>query len=221
MPQVSAELRWFLDATHRTEVEAFTQWFQGGPMRPGGGVERIDVYVLDPSTDELGAKLRDMNTADLELKALVVPALCSLSLGTRTAAVQVWSKVISKAVALPEPASARRSTRKRRWLRTFDTSGPEPQEVELGGGESREGPVNGSRPATGCNVEWTAVTVDGRTWWTFGLEAFSSGTTGSVEARLEDGLRRALVALEHSLGRMPVLGTSWLEQSYPAWLRSF
>lgn len=227
VPQVSAEIRWFLDAAEAAQVDAFTRWFRGGPFPANGGVERVDVYARDTSTGELGAKQRDQKPGvnekpGLEVKALVHPALDMLSFGTRNATIQVWTKVSSRVITLPHDVGARWTTRKVRWLRKFDTSGPTATELELGGGESREEPKSGARPDVGCNVEWTTVKVDGdsREWRSFGVEAFAFGVHGGVEGTLETGLRRALDALEDRLGPPPALGEDWIEQSYPAWLRA-
>ena len=81
MPQVSAEMRWFLKAAHATEVTAFDQWFRSGPQPPGGGKARTDAYAVDASTDELGAKDRG-GKPGLEVKVLV-GNLGSLKFGAR------------------------------------------------------------------------------------------------------------------------------------------
>ena len=53
MPQVTAELRWFLDARNAADVDAFERWFRSGTLSPGGGKKpREDVYVFDPSLVE-------------------------------------------------------------------------------------------------------------------------------------------------------------------------
>ena len=221
MPQVSAELRWFLDATHSTDVKAFDKWFQSGSLLPGGGKQREDVYAVDPSTDELGVKNRE-GKPGLEIKALVEPRFLSLEFGTRKTTAQLWSKVTSNILTLPINATAKHTTLKTRWLRKFDTATSAATEVKLGGGPFGEDPVQGSLPNLGCNVEWTLVKVPGvaAQWWTFGLEAFAFGQDGPVCPLLEEGLRRTLTALKASLPNTPSLGEVWREQSYPAWLRS-
>jgi hypothetical protein len=227
MAQVSAEIRWFLNAAHAEQVDAFTRWFQSGPLSPGGGTERVDVYARDASTDELGVKERDQKPGanektGVEVKALVVPALGTVNFATRDATIQIWTKLPSRSLSLPSDASARCTTRKLRWLRKFDTSGATVIEVELGGGKSGEDPLNGARPNLACNVEWTRVKVDGdtREWWSFGAEAFAFGARGGVEGTLESALRQALGALTDQLGPPPALGQEWTELSYPAWLRA-
>jgi hypothetical protein len=226
MPQVSAEIRWFLDAVHAEQVDAFTRWFRSGPFAPGGGTERVDVYARDRSTDELGVKGRGQKagseTPSVEVKALVVPALGTVSFGARDATIQIWSKVRSRSISLPSDAGARCTTRKVRWLRKFDTSGPRATEIELGGGKSGEEPKSGASPDVGCNVEWTKITVEGdvREWWSFGVESFAFGAEGGVERILEGALRQALGALTDRLGSPPAIGPDWSELSYAAWLRA-
>jgi hypothetical protein len=221
MPQVSAELRWFLDATNSTDVKAFDKWFKSGSLPPGGGKKvREDVYAVDPSTDELGVKNRE-GKSGLEVKALVEPRFLSLEFGTRKATAQLWSKVTSNILKLPVNATAKRTTLKTRWLRKFDTATSAATEVKLGGGPFGEDPAQGSPPDLGCNVEWTLVEVPGVAvqWWTFGFEAFAFGQAGPVCPLLEEGLRRTLTALRASLPSAPSLGQVWREQSYPAWIR--
>jgi hypothetical protein len=220
MPEVSAELRWFVEATHLTDVTAFDLWFKSGRLPPGGGQQRKDVYAVDPSTDELGVKNRE-GRAGLEVKVLVEPRFLSLEFGTRPATAQLWSKVPSNILTLPDKATAKRTTLKTRWLRKFDTATSAATEVKLGGGWFGEDPAQGSRPDLGCNVEWTLVEVPGvaTQWWTFGFEAFAFGQTGPVGPLVEEGLRRTLTALRATLPSAPSLGEVWREQSYPAWLR--
>ena len=134
MPQVSAELRWFLNATNVNDVDAFDRWFKSGTLLPGGGKKpREDVYAVDPSTDELGVKKRE-GKSGLEVKALVEPGFFSVEFGTRNATVQLWSKVTSNILTLPVDATFRRTTLKTRWLRMFDTATSVATEVKLGAG---------------------------------------------------------------------------------------
>jgi len=222
MPYVSAEVRWFLAARYATEVTAFDSWFKAGRLPPGGGKKpREDVYALDLSTEELGVKTRE-GKSGLEVKTLVDAHLLSLAFGTRAATAQLWSKVTSHILTLPADVRARRTVRKRRWLRTFATATSGATEVKLGVGLFGEEPLQGSPPTWGCNVEWTLVEVPGwdGQWWTFGLEAFAFEPAAPVCPLLEQGLRRTLPALIASLGQPPQLGEVWREQSYPAWLRS-
>src|SRR5262245_49290864 len=222
MPYVSAAVRWLLAARHAPEVTAFDSWFKSGRLPPGGGKKvREDVYALDLSTEELGVKTREGKTG-LEVKALVDARLLSLAFGTRDATAQLWTKVTSNILTLPADVRARRTLRKARWLRQFDTATPDATEVKLGVGLFGEDPAQGSLPTWGCNVEWTLVEVPGWDvqWWTFGLEAFAVESAGPVCPLLEQGLRRTLPALIASLGPPPKLGEAWREQSYPAWLRS-
>ena len=222
MPQVTAELRWFLDARNASEVDAFGRWFTSGRLPPGGGKKpREDVYALDLSTEELGVKTRE-GKSGLEIKALVDARLLSLAFGTREATAQLWSKVASNILTLPADARAKRTTRKTRWLRKFDTTAADVTEVKLGAGPFGEDPVQGSPPKWGCNVEWTLVEVPDADvkWWTCGFEAFAFEHVGPLCPLLEQGLRRALLAVISSLGQPPQLGEAWREQSYPAWIRS-
>jgi hypothetical protein len=87
-----------------------------------------------------------------------------------------------------------------RWLRKFDTTGSEPQEIEVG-----PEPLHGLRPTAGSNVELTRVEIAGRTVWTFGFEAF--GELADLKA-----VSSVLAALSP-----PPLGLAVLS-NYPEWL---
>jgi hypothetical protein len=219
MPQVSAELRWFVDATNSAEVRTFDTWFKSGRMSPGGGVRiREDVYAVDSSTDELGVKNRE-GKSGLEVKVLVEPRFLSLEIGARNATAQLWSKVTSSVLMLPVNTTGRLVVLKTRWLRKFDTSTSFVREIKLGGGPFGEEPIEESSVDIGCNVEWTSIEINGNTHWTFGFEAFAFGQAGPVFPLLEDGLRRLVSTLNSTIPSVPPLGTMWREQSYPAWIR--
>ena len=115
--QVSAELRWFIDASHAAQVHAFGDWFEAGPYPPGGGKLRIDLYAAEPAVD-LGAKQRG-GKSELELKVLACARLCSIQVGARTASAQLWSKVSSEVLIMPAEDAKRRALHKRRSLRKY------------------------------------------------------------------------------------------------------
>lgn len=220
MPQVSLEVRWFLDASNGSAVAAFDAAFRAGPVAPGGGHSpRVDVY-LSEDNDELGIKLRG-GKKGLEIKALVDANWLGVTLGRRRATAQLWSKVTSESLRLP-PDQPTQATSKIRWLRKFALDGERLDEVELGGGNAGEDAKDGVRRNVGCNVEWTLVQVPGRPdFWTLGLEAFAFGSTGSNQLDL---LAKALLgtvsALERRDSPLPGPNDDWQERSYPAWLRS-
>ena len=221
MPQVTAEMRWFLEATNSTDVKTFDSWFKSGSITPGGGKKaRKDVYAVDPSTDELGVKDRE-GKPGLEVKALVEPRFLALEFGNRKAIVQLWSKVTSNVVTLPVGATAKRTTLKTRWLRMFDTVNSDATEVKLGGGPFGEDPAQASPPDLGCNVEWTLVEVPGldAQWWTFGFEAFAFNQAGPIFSPSGGRASKNSERAGDSLANAPNLGNVWREQSYPAWIR--
>lgn len=204
---VSAEIRWFWPTTPPTE---FREWFMSTavhPCAPGGGTPppRRDVYLYDPDQAELGIKARG-STPGLEVKGLVTFLPDELPDGPFGGTAELWTKWDCKALTLDRSPTV--ITSKMRWLRKFDTTGPAPREVELGGDEE---PVHGNRPACGCNVELTELEVTGKTVWTFGFEAF--GPAMSVGAHL-----RAVISLL-ATRNPPTLGDA-TAASYPAWLKA-
>lgn len=101
MPQVSAEVRWFwMPCTRLTSRRSTNGSSPEVCHLVGLNKVREDVYVVDPSTDELGVKTRE-GKSGLEVKALIEPRLLSLGFGARRATAQLWSKVTSSILSLP------------------------------------------------------------------------------------------------------------------------
>jgi hypothetical protein len=102
------------------------------------------------------------------------------------------------------------AVQKKRWLRKFDTSNNEAFEIPL---EEDELPVASQHPLEqGCNVEVTEIEVEGRAWFSFGLEAF--GQLASVDASLR---KAATILTSRGLPELPEMITA----SYPRWISSY
>jgi hypothetical protein len=140
------------------------------------------------------------------VKGLVAITWGGLAAGPFVGPVELWAKWTSQPLEL-KPGSTI-AVKKVRWLRTFDTAAPWPQEIPL---DPKEQSLDNSPlPALGCNVELTQVALPGgEPWWTFGFEAF--GTVRTVEHDL-----RAVAAVL-AARRPPGLGGGFIA-SYPAWL---
>jgi hypothetical protein len=98
-------------------------------------------------------------------------------------------------------------TKKVRWIRRLDTSGPTVFEVCVGPDEA---PLNGEWLQEGCNLTLTEVQIDGVSgqWWTFCFEAF--GDLESAPNNLQAAARHV-----RSMSFPPPNGAFL---SYPAWL---
>jgi hypothetical protein len=212
---VSAEIRWFWPSQPPSRLEA---WFCDPSdvfsHPPGGPEDRADVYLLDPGQVELGLKCRDAKEGakdGVEVKGQVAVAEKDLAAGSLTGRIEVWTKWKSAALtftALKAGSHGTVETKKRRWLRKFDTAGSSPTEVPLNAAMKPQGRA---LPDRGCNVELTRVALpSGDVWWTFGFESF--GTLATVEADL-----RTVAAL--LADRLPPEFTTGQEASYPAWLQ--
>jgi hypothetical protein len=173
----------------------------------GGGGERRDEYLDDPTQKELGIKRRG-GAKGVEVKGLV--AVLSEDGGEPPfrGRIELWSKWTSTVLDLSgHPMTA---TTKKRWLRRFDLSVAIPKEIPLGAGKTREEPLHGERVDRGCNVEITELLVaDGKAWWTLGFEAFGDRTT--IEGDL-------LTVIGVMARRHPPPFDTTCSASYPAWL---
>lgn len=192
---LSAEIRlfWF-----DQKPQALEDWFLSPIIHhraPDGPEERTDIYLPDPNQTELGVKTRGENPG-VEVKGLIAKPGDTLEFISYEIPIELWSKWPSEALAFDTKLGV--ALHKKRWLRKFDTAGPEP--------------VDSSDPRlpTGCNVEWTIVrTGAGQTCWTFGFEAF--GRLQDIEPSL-----RSVVRLMTERQPPPAPGAEIL--SYPAWL---
>lgn len=200
--QISAELRWFWQDPAPPELD---EWFRSGGVAPGGGLLREDCYQLERGQAELGIKRRD-NRGGVEVKGLV-DARSSRG-GLFAGPVQIWGKWTTYAVTIDPAHSIVVS--KTRWIRKYDTTGPDVRELVL---DVHEQPAGGneSLPACGCNVELVELAVRRARWWTVGFEAF--GPLETVEVSLRRTIDAAGLPPASALGR----GS---ELSYPAWLDS-
>jgi hypothetical protein len=206
---VSAEVRWF---KRGDPGEALRRCFDTPGC--GGGRERVDIYSVDRSSDELGIKQRE-GRPGVEVKALVHPAVGCWRLGPCSGALQLWTRSTSRVLTLP--AETTRTTRKTRVVRIFEPSAPGMRELELGGGPFREDPVNEGRPALGCHVELARVDIDGEQWSTFAVQSFAEDAGRIAMADVSGCLRPMFEYLsERDVGSQ--LG-GWQEKSYPRWLK--
>lgn len=199
--QVSAELRWFW----KSEPQELKKWFlQGSQHRTkipeDKFEERRDHYLFDKKQQTLGIKKRG-NTSYVEIKGLLSREKEVHVLAALSGPMEIWSKWKSNELSLIGQPCV--TLTKIRWLRKFDTSG-KPEEVDP------QLDVN-----TGCNVEYTSVTVGTNSqgdnvWFTFGLEAF--GEPGSVQKSLE-----GVIELLKARG-LNVTLTPHTCSDYPKWI---
>jgi hypothetical protein len=187
------------------------QWFSSTEHHEcaaGGGCPRTDAYLADPQQAELGLKLRG-NKTGVEVKGLVAVIAERCRDRPFVGPIEVWSKWKSEALCLTNAALI--LVNKRRFLRKFDSAGPEVREIAL---DAEELPINGERlPEEGCNIEYTQISVEGSPpWITLAFEAF--GVLDAVAANL----RRTTAIL--SMRRPPAFVGGW-RASYPTWLQRF
>jgi hypothetical protein len=203
--QVSAEVRWFWEESLPTGLD---DWFHSGiaVFQPGGGLPRLDEYLLDIGQIELGVKKRGEKPG-IEIKGLLRTLPSPVQFGSLAGSIQLWGKWTTTALQIDGLRTV--ATQKTRWLRKYDATRSVISEIEL---DQRELPARTALPSQGCNVEIASIAVDNLSkWWTLGCEAF-----GPFE-RIERIIRQTL---DH-LGPMNVPLLRGLELSYPAWLSRF
>lgn len=196
--QLTAEIRWFWPAA----PDGLVDWFLSTTIHTGSAHSntRIDLYLDDGSQSELGLKHR-AGQPGVEIKGRIAVLPQPLAAGPLAGPIELWGKWFSAPLALHTLAIV--TVEKRRWLRRFIPSEATVQALP-------QSPLGSPRPARGCTVELTQVTLaDGTVWWTLGCTAF--GTLATVATDL------------HKVGdwlaarRPPPLGTTWAG-GYPAWL---
>lgn len=163
--RASLEMRWFCNGTL---PKAIGQWFGseslGGYLSPPE--EREDLYLLIPSCDYLGVKLRQKN---LQVKWRQ-GELGAMHFGNRwEGKAEKWLKWICADTMGPLPADLIATgkwvkVKKKRAQRLYQVSAP---------GVLISVPVEAPIPQ-GCIVEITQLNIDGNASWTLGFEAFGS-----------------------------------------------
>jgi hypothetical protein len=202
----SAEIRWFFPRPWSDEVRL---WFSAGrELEPEG--EREDQYLLFPDCETVGVKLRE---GKLEVKARVSgPSPISLENGVRGQTDQ-WVKWSFASQGLPAltqdllQSGQWVGVQKKRIVRKFSADSDSVKEVP---------PKQQPFPASGCNVELTAIKVNAtpKLWFSLGFEAF--GPPAAVARILDEAVR----SFFSGNGAMPGIRLSESESlNYPAWLR--
>lgn len=199
---VSAEVRWFWEGA---ALPALRAWFEKGPVSPGGGLPRTDVYLRDPN-EQVGIKMRGENRG-AEVKQLVATR-GEVKLGALADRLTIWTKAPVENLHLGRMRTI--ATIKTRQIRKFDTSGSAAAEIALGADEQ---PLQKQTIAKGAGLELTSVQVgeDRQPWTTLGIEAF-----GSLED-VEESLKKVVALVGKDFPAVP--GARAL--SYPAWLCGF
>ncbi len=187
----TGELRWFAPGAIPPEV---LTWFAGSVAE-----ERRDTYRLD-GRDDMGLKMRSGELLELKVRQSVDAVTLALS-DELTGRLEGWRRW-SPADGLIElsPGDQWVDVQKRIVKRRFLDHGIEAE-------------VDPRLPLTDfCDVELTALAVDGARWWSLALAAYGAPATRPWIMR---GAWDAMAAAPPPLVLEAVLG----EQSgYPAWL---
>ena len=193
---MSLEVRWILPGQVPT---AMIEWL--GPF--ADAIERReDRYLVDPSNEELGVKIK--GAILLDLKALRgSPGKLALP-GAGRGHLEIWEKwsfPVDAAGRLPGNASSWLTVQKVRRRRSFRWS--EGHVVERALSEAE---------LPGCTVELTEIAIGEATWWSLGLEVH--GGSEMLEAELHATVQTLFRGPPPDGIRLD-LGNS---MSYPRWL---
>ncbi len=210
----SAEIRWFFP---ETELDGLEGLFPEAPPndRMNWQETRTDIYRVIAGVEIIGLKVR--GNGGLEFKALrAAPeafywkAEESLFAEVVLGRTDQWVKW-----DLPEISGGKLMgdarevhVKKVRWIRKFSAERGPLKPVYANG--------PGSRPANGCNVERTKLTVGREQWLTLGFEAF--GEPARICAILAEAV--ALVMAEAGPVEVQVLVDA-CSHSYPVWLDAY
>jgi hypothetical protein len=201
--RASLEMRWFYSGALPKSI---AQWFGsdslGGYLSPPE--EREDIYLLVPSCDYLGVKLRGKT---LEVKWRQ-GELGAMQFGNRwEGKAEKWLKWVCADTMAPVPADILATgkwveVKKKRAQRLYQVSAP---------GSLISVPVEAPIPQ-GCTVELTQLNINGSAWWTLGFEAFGS------ESSLTESLQTVATwtSKTYQAQKLNVADSS----AYPIWLTS-
>ena len=201
--RASLEMRWFYSGALPKSIN---QWFGseslGGYLSPPE--EREDIYLLVPSCDYLGVKLRGKT---LEVKWRQ-GELGTMQFGNRwEGKAEKWLKWVCADTMAPIPADIVATgkwvgVKKKRAQRLYQVSTP---------GSLMSVPVEAPIPQ-GCTVELTQLNINGSAWWTLGFEAFGS------ESCLTESLQTVASWTSKSYQAQKLKAED--SSAYPIWLGS-
>lgn len=201
--RASLEMRWFYSGALPKSIN---QWFGseslGGYLSPPE--EREDIYLLVPSCDYLGVKLRGKT---LEVKWRQ-GELGTMQFGNRwEGKAEKWLKWVCADTIAPIPADIVATgkwvgVKKKRAQRLYQVSAP---------GSLMSVPVEAPIPQ-GCTVELTQLNINGSAWWTLGFEAFGS------ESCLTENLQTVATWTSKSYQAQKLKAED--SSAYPIWLGS-
>ncbi len=201
--RASLEMRWFYSGALPKSI---AQWFGseslGAYLSPPE--EREDIYLLVPSCDYLGVKLRGKT---LEVKWRQAE-LGTMQFGNRwEGKAEKWLKWVCADTMAPVPADIVATgkwvgVKKKRAQRLYQVSAP---------GSLMSVPVEAPIPQ-GCTVELTQLHINGSAWWTLGFEAFGS------ESCLTESLQTVATWTSKSYQAQKLKAED--SSAYPIWLGS-
>lgn len=201
--RASLEMRWFYSGALPKSI---AQWFGseslGAYLSPPE--EREDIYLLVPSCDYLGVKLRGKT---LEVKWRQAE-LGAMQFGNRwEGKAEKWLKWVCADTMAPVPADIVATgkwvgVKKKRAQRLYQVSAP---------GSLMSVPVEAPIPQ-GCTVELTQLNINGSAWWTLGFEAFGS------ESCLTESLQTVATWTSKSYQAQKLKAED--SSAYPIWLGS-
>ncbi|MEG3911296.1 MULTISPECIES: hypothetical protein [unclassified Microcoleus] len=201
--RASLEMRWFYSGALPKSIN---QWFGseslGGYLSPPE--EREDIYLLVPSCDYLGVKLRGKT---LEVKWRQ-GELGTMQFGNRwEGKAEKWLKWVCADTMAPIPADILATgkwvaVKKKRAQRLYQVSTP---------GSLMSVPVEAPIPQ-GCTVELTQLNINGSAWWSLGFEAFGS------ESCLTESLQTVATWTSKSYQAQKLKAED--SSAYPIWLGS-
>ncbi|WP_291912409.1 hypothetical protein [Chitinophaga sp. CB10] len=164
----SQELRWFFTK----DVPGINQWFAQQGKMLSDAVPRTDIYFYLPSMDHRSIKLREGN---MELKRRVTPAaMVSLS-PTVQGLLEGWEKLAGKEIPnrVLDDVNTNNS-----YLRVRVHKKRVGVKVIRNGATGYELHDISQKLDNGCQLEYTAVEIQDKNYFTFGIEWFGEADPG-------------------------------------------
>jgi hypothetical protein len=209
----SAEMRWFFK--NRAEIKLIEKWFNTQGLFLANKWDRADIYLWQPGLNKLNVKIRE---GKIEVKILLADRGVTAFANHNTGLANDWVKYSfglqesdeENEKLLQQFSEQPGEVQKQIWVRVDKERLLIKFSVDPVNNSWNKVPEN-TWPEEGCGVELTRIRVHDKTYYSFGLEAFSK--TRQEPRNLE-------ITLQHIIPEIQVIYLNHHHSnSYPGFLQ--